>query len=66
MGVVTIETIFDVPSDILVSVLENMFRDVDYSLSFIPHWVGFCMDTIDPVKSFCFSLGKECNLFEIA
>ena len=23
-----------------LTVLENMFRDVDYSLSFIPHWVA--------------------------
>ena len=38
MGVITTETIVGLTCPL--TVLENMFRDVDYSMSFISYWVA--------------------------
>ena len=38
MGVITTETIVGLTCPF--TVLENMFRDVDYSMSFMPYWVA--------------------------
>ena len=38
MGIITAETIVGLTCPL--TVLENMFRDVDYSMSFISFWVG--------------------------
>ena len=38
MGVITIETIVGLTCPL--TVLENMFRDVDYSMSFMSYWIA--------------------------